>query len=434
VSGVLKSTQIPTAIPQANVTNLVPNLAAKADLVSGVLALAQVPTNIPQASIVGLGTTLGAKADLVGGTVPLSQLPAAALPNIVVVANQAAMLALTTAQVQYGDMVLITGTTAKGTYVLTGTDPSQLVNWTELVTPAAPVTSVNTQTGAVVLQAVDVGALAANASIPITQVTGLSTQLSSYATTTAMNTALSAKTAFSDIQNMFATSSFVKRADYVATAPIASLSGQQSVDGVLVPNLALVHATAQPSSVNNGLWIVAAGGNWTRPADFATGSWLAKDTVVIVNNQTASAPGTSANNTIWQETAVSGFIDTAANSWLKIGNTAPPFTPVHGNGIAISGSTFSAVTQTGGGLINGVNGLAADPNVTPRKFVGSVPAGSTVAGVTHNLNTTTPVVSIWQTGSNTLVLAGVTVTSANSISIEFSSAPATGQYLVCVIG
>ena len=233
---------------------------------------------------------------------------------------------------------------------------------------------------------------------------------------------------------MLYNSGLIKRADYVATTTLASLAGQQSVDGVLVPNGAVVLATAQSSSVNNGLWVVNAGGAWARPADFATGSFLARDTIVIVANATTAAGGTSNPYTIWQMSVASGFIDTNPNNWTRIGWVAPPFTPVAGNGIAISGSTFSAVATTGKGLVNTSTGLQTDPNVTPSKFIGTVPAGNTVAGITHNLNTTTPVVSIWDTGSNTLVLAGVTVTSANAISIEFSSAPAAGQYKVCCLG
>jgi hypothetical protein len=233
---------------------------------------------------------------------------------------------------------------------------------------------------------------------------------------------------------MFFNSSMVKRADYVATAPIASLAGQQSVDGVLVPNGALVLANAQSSSVNNGIWVANAGGAWTRPADFASGSFLARDTIVIVVNATGAANGTTNPYTIWQMTATSGFIDSTANNWTRIGWAAPPFVPTAGNGIAIAGSTFSANVATGGGVLAPAGGLQIDPNVVPKKFIGTVPAGSTVAGITHNLNTTRPVVSIWDTASNTMVLAGVTATSANSISIEFNSAPATGQYAVAIYG
>ena len=53
-------------------------------------------------------TALNTKADLVGGLVPTSQLPVIALTDVVVVASQSAMLALTALQVQPGDVVVRT--------------------------------------------------------------------------------------------------------------------------------------------------------------------------------------------------------------------------------------------------------------------------------------------------------------------------------------
>jgi hypothetical protein len=66
------------------------------------------------------------------------------------------MLALTTSQVQPGDVAVRTDGT--GTFILTATDPSQISNWTRLNAPTDAVTTVNGQSGDVVLAASDVGA------------------------------------------------------------------------------------------------------------------------------------------------------------------------------------------------------------------------------------------------------------------------------------
>lgn len=101
------------------------------------------------------------KADLVSGKVPTSQIPNIALVGRVVVANQAAMLALTTSQVQPGDLAVRQD--GAGTFLLTDTDPSILANWQHLDDTLDAVLSVNGQAGTVVLGFADVGADAAGA-------------------------------------------------------------------------------------------------------------------------------------------------------------------------------------------------------------------------------------------------------------------------------
>jgi hypothetical protein len=93
-------------------------------------------------------------AQLVGGVVPTAQIPAIAITEFLgSAADEAAMLALVG---EKGDWCIRadTGTT----WVITGDDPSTLGDWTDLPVPTAPVSSVNGQTGTVVLGAGDVGA------------------------------------------------------------------------------------------------------------------------------------------------------------------------------------------------------------------------------------------------------------------------------------
>jgi hypothetical protein len=76
---------------------------------------------------------LAGKADLVGGVVSLSQVPPIALTTSVPVSSQAAMLALTSTQVQPGDFALRSD--GAGTFILSGSDPSLLSNWSALPVP-----------------------------------------------------------------------------------------------------------------------------------------------------------------------------------------------------------------------------------------------------------------------------------------------------------
>ncbi|ACY35915.1 putative SGNH hydrolase [Clavibacter phage CMP1] len=99
-------------------------------------------------------TAMAAKADLIGGVIPTSQIPSIALGTSVGVASQAAMLALTTTQVQPGDLAVRAD--GAGTFMLIGANPATLSNWMELSSKAA-VTSVNGQVGTVVLGKTDFG-------------------------------------------------------------------------------------------------------------------------------------------------------------------------------------------------------------------------------------------------------------------------------------
>lgn len=112
-------------------------------------------TNIPTSAVVGYSADLSAKADLVGGVVPTSQMPSLALNTTVTVADQTAMLALTSAQVQPGDVAVRTD--GAGSFMLVATPPSTLSNWILLSPPTDVVTSVNSQQGLVVLGKADVG-------------------------------------------------------------------------------------------------------------------------------------------------------------------------------------------------------------------------------------------------------------------------------------
>ena|GEM_PF-7041169 len=98
---------------------------------------------------------LDEKADLVGGIVPSSQLPPLSLTTAVVVNSEAEMLALTSSQVQPGDLAIRTD--GAGTFILVGDPPSQLSNWKLLNAPTDVVTSVNGQIGAVTLTKFDIG-------------------------------------------------------------------------------------------------------------------------------------------------------------------------------------------------------------------------------------------------------------------------------------
>lgn len=94
--------------------------------------------------------TLGADTKI-----PSAQLPAIAITDTFVVASEAAMIALSSAE--KGDVAVRTD--LNKSFILTADPYSTLGNWQELLTPTDTVLSVNGQTGAVSLSASDVSAV-----------------------------------------------------------------------------------------------------------------------------------------------------------------------------------------------------------------------------------------------------------------------------------
>lgn len=98
-------------------------------------------------------TALGyTPAALQNGKILTSQIPAIAITDTFIVASQAAMLALTDAEV--GDIAVRSDTNT--TFILKTAGASTLANWVQLLSPSSGVTSVNGQTGAAVLSTSDV--------------------------------------------------------------------------------------------------------------------------------------------------------------------------------------------------------------------------------------------------------------------------------------
>jgi hypothetical protein len=120
----------------------------------------EVTGQLPYTSLAG-APNLSLKADLIGGVIPTSQLPSLAITEFLgTAANQAAML---TFSGQRGDWCIRTDAGANGgTWVLVVDGGSSLAHWQRLGYPIAPVSSVNSQTGDVVLGFGDVGAAPAD--------------------------------------------------------------------------------------------------------------------------------------------------------------------------------------------------------------------------------------------------------------------------------
>lgn len=373
-------------------------------------------------------TALAGKADLIGGKLATSQLPALATSETYVVANRAAMLALSTTQVQRGDIAVINDTSSdRGSYILTADDPTVFANWTKLTTAGSAVESVNGYVGVVVLSAADVGARPTGVSIPQSDITGLTTTLSGKADKTYVDEQVATRTTPAQVTTQVTQLGSAKlSAHYAATTPISTLSGQPSIDGTLSAAGQKVLLTAQAASSQNGLWVIQTGA-WTRATDAADGATLVPGTVVAVTS------GATHADSLWQlGNTAAVTVGTTAQTWAKVLRGGVPKTYTQGDGITIDAQNKIAA-KPGPGIIVDTQGIRLDTSAVLRKSAGYVPAGATPATYTHGLGTRDLAnVLIYDVATGEIPLAPVTIISENAVSIDFAAAPATNQWRIVV--
>lgn len=132
------------------------NLTTLAGVVSGAFGRTLLTAADANAAKTSLGlaavATSGSASDITTGTLPTSVMPALAINDVFVVASQTAMLAL---NAQRGDIAKRTDLNGQS-FVLQADAPATLANWIALNT-TSDVSSVNGQTGTVVITKSDVG-------------------------------------------------------------------------------------------------------------------------------------------------------------------------------------------------------------------------------------------------------------------------------------
>lgn len=135
---------------------LAANLTTLAGVASGAMGRTLLGAADANAAKTSLGlaavATSGSASDITTGTLPTSVMPNLAINDVFVVASQAAMLALTA---QRGDIAKRTDLNGQA-FVLQTDSPGTLADWIALNT-TSDVSSVNGQTGTVVLAKGDVG-------------------------------------------------------------------------------------------------------------------------------------------------------------------------------------------------------------------------------------------------------------------------------------
>lgn len=425
VNGTVPEAQIPR-LPLSKITNLNTELESRPQAVNGRYPKSVFPV-LGTSDISGLDAFITSQTNtlkLVGGLVPTENLPGAVFQKVVRVSTTSEMTSLTSSQVSNGDVAVVTGGAGVGTYQLSG-NPNTMSSWIKYATEQS-VSSVNGKTGAVTLVASDVGARPAG-NIPMADVSGLNTALSSKADSSAL-VGLPTPEQLNELRTSVSNQNYSYHpVDFVATTRITTLSGQQSVDGTLLQAGRRVLVTNQSSSAQNGIWVTSTTA-WYRDTSMPEDSVVPKGALVAVKSGTDNA------NTLWQmRNSVSAKVGTDSQNWHKIltaGGGGIDFTV--GNGLRLDNGTLSV--RAGGNITVTSNGVSLDTTGLMRKWSGDIPGGSAVASINHSLNTRDVYVAVYEVSTGDQVLVGVTITGVNTVAIEFATAPSNMAFRCVVFG
>lgn len=237
-------------------------------------------------------------------TLEASYLPPVATTEVYVVANQAAMLALTA---QPGDMAIRSDTSE--TYILQNAPATVLGNWVQLPVPTVPVLSVNTKTGSVVLDPDDLSdAATTNKFVTASDLTNLGnlsgtntgdqTNISGNAATVTTNANLTGTV--TSIGNVTSIANGAISDTMLANTAVANLSGTNTGDQTnITGNAATVTTNADLTGP-----VTSVGNATTITDDAVTNAKLANVATATIKGRTTAGAGDPEDLTGTQATAL----------------------------------------------------------------------------------------------------------------------------------
>jgi hypothetical protein len=226
------------------------------------------------------------------------------------------------------------------------------------------------------------------------------------------------------------------QAQVVATVNINTASPGATISGHAMVAADRVLLSAQTTASQNGLWVWnGAASALTRAPDASAAGSIMGGTMVVVGDEDGTNP-----NTVWMQTATGTgtngaiTIGTDTQTWIKV---LSPVTLTAGNGIAIAAGVISAVVAASGGLSVSGSGLALDATIAVKKFTQTLTGDGTTTSwtITHNLNSTNPVVSVRIAGAKWEVDDQVASAGASTtqVVIGISPAPAAATAILVTV-
>lgn len=210
----------------------------------------------------------------------------------------------------------------------------------------------------------------------------------------------------------------------LAAANVA-LTGTQTVDGISLGVGDRILLTAQTTTTQNGVYVVASGA-WSRAADADATGEITPGAFWFVEE------GTTYGKTQWRCNNTGAI--TIGSTAITIVQFGAASTYTGSTGITLVGSDFR-INLAGSSGLSTASGLAIDTTVVARKFSATIGDGTaTSIAVTHNLGTKDVMLTVRDAATDAMVLVDWVSTSTNVATLTFAVAPAASAYRVTVIG
>lgn len=214
-----------------------------------------------------------------------------------------------------------------------------------------------------------------------------------------------------------------------ATLTNSGAQAALTLDGVSLSSGNRVLIKNQTTSSQNGIYTVTNVGsgstNWvlTRAADFDQAAEIGGGDFVFVTS------GTTLDNTGW---VCVDKVTTVGTDPIVFAQFSGAGTYLAGNGLTLTGNTFSVNAGTGITTTGGTTNI--DTSVVVTKYAANVGDGSATSyTVTHNLGTRDVIVTVYDNSSPYAeVICDVQHTSTTALTLLFSVAPTSNQYRVVV--
>lgn len=212
-----------------------------------------------------------------------------------------------------------------------------------------------------------------------------------------------------------------------STANVSLASPGATLDGVTLVTGDRVLLKNQTAGAENGIYV------WTGSAAALTRATDADSSAELVGASVLVTEGTTNANQQFNQTTEPITLGTTTLAWVQFGGAGAAYTA--GNGLALTSNAFSVLLDTNSGLLASGTGLKVDGSVVVKKYAVAIGnAAATSIAVTHNLGTTDVTYSIREVATGAFVETDVVVTDANTLTLTFATAPASGAYRVVVHG